>query len=213
LGSWKKHPELWPVSSLTLGSQSYAQAELLTILTTPVAGDASFILARALIPAKLNIANGSDPTPISNTIADADALLSGFAGKLPYAVAAASATGRAMVNDAGLLQQYNSGDLTPTCDTDAASGLIDASGQFVAARLEAIEAACAGEGAPLGLRRRLGRTRHLLDRASTRTGTRAQMLLRHARNQLRAAARIANQPANAGKVSGECSGLLRRLDH
>src|SRR5205085_687709 len=34
-GFWKNHPGAWPVSSLTLGSQTYVQAQLLTILTTP----------------------------------------------------------------------------------------------------------------------------------------------------------------------------------
>ena len=34
----------------------------------------------------LNIANGSDPTPVSSTITHADSLLSAFSGKLPYKV-------------------------------------------------------------------------------------------------------------------------------
>jgi len=114
-GFWKTHPQAWPVSSLTLGSQTYSQAELLTILGTPVRGDASLILADQLIAAKLNIANGSNPAPISATIADADSLLSGFAGKLPYGVDPSSATGQAMVNDASKLDSYNNGALTPDC--------------------------------------------------------------------------------------------------
>ena len=59
-----------------LGSQTYTKAELLAILKHPVHGDASMILAVQLIAAKLNIAAGSDPTPISSTIAHADSLLS-----------------------------------------------------------------------------------------------------------------------------------------
>jgi hypothetical protein len=145
-GFWKNHPVAWPVSSLTLGSQRYTQVELLTILDTPVRGDASLILAHQLIAAKLNIAggtvhmvwsddrritatgpnpdvyydqlgiaHGSDPTPIEATIADADRLFSGFAGKLPYHVPPSSTTGQAMVNDAGVLDSYNNGDLTPDC--------------------------------------------------------------------------------------------------
>ena len=115
MGFWKNHPELWPVSSLTLGRQAYAQAELLTILSTPVGGDASLPLAGALIPGKLNIANGSDPTPIAGSVTDADRLLGGFAGKLPYSVKPPSAIGKAMLSDASLLTQYNSGALTPPC--------------------------------------------------------------------------------------------------
>ena len=98
-----------------LGSQTYTQAELLTILNTPSTGDASLILAKQLIAAKLNIANGSDPTPISSTIADADSLLSMFSGKLPYNVKPSTAIGQMMVNDANTLDQYNNGFLTPGC--------------------------------------------------------------------------------------------------
>jgi len=118
-GFWRTHPAAWSVTSLTLGSQTYTQAELLTILTTPVGSsskaDASLILADQLIAAKLNIANGSDPTPVASTIADADALLATFTGKLRYGVRTNSATGLAMVNDASMLGSYNNGALTPSC--------------------------------------------------------------------------------------------------
>jgi hypothetical protein len=98
-----------------LGSQTYTQAELLSLFGTPVRGDASLILANQLIAAKLNIANVSNPTAISATIADADRLLSGFTGKLPYQVRPSSATGQAMVGVATVLQSYNNGELTPNC--------------------------------------------------------------------------------------------------
>jgi hypothetical protein len=117
-GYWKNHPALWPVTSLMLGSQTYTQAELLKILKTRVGGkgaDASLILADQLIAAKLNIANGSDPSPVAAIISDADSLLSGFSGKLPYKVKPQSPSGKAMVNDASVLQNYNSGALTPDC--------------------------------------------------------------------------------------------------
>ncbi len=118
-GFWKNNPSAWPVTSLTLGSQIYTEAELLAILNTPVGSgnkaDASLILADQLIAAKLNIANGSDPTPVSATIADADSLLSGFSGKLPYKVKPSSATGQQMVSDANTLDSYNSDLLTPNC--------------------------------------------------------------------------------------------------
>jgi hypothetical protein len=115
-GFWKNHPDAWPVTSLTLGSQTYTQAELLTLLDTPPRGDASLILAHQLIAAKLNIANGSDPTPISATITDADSLLSQFgSNRLPYNVRTSSAIGQQMVNDANVLDRYTNGDLTPDC--------------------------------------------------------------------------------------------------
>jgi hypothetical protein len=114
-GFWENHPEAWLVTSLTLGNQTYTKAQLLTILTTPVRGDASLILAHQLIAAKLNIANGSTPAPISSTIADADNLLSQFPGKLPYNIRTSAAIGQQMVNDANVLDRYNNGDLTPNC--------------------------------------------------------------------------------------------------
>jgi hypothetical protein len=115
IGYWKNHPNAWPVHSLVLGSQPYNMTELLAILNTPSRGDASIILAKQLIAAKLNIANGSDPTPISSTITHADSLLSMFSGKLPYHVKPSSAIGQMMVSDANTLDNYNNGLLTPGC--------------------------------------------------------------------------------------------------
>jgi YVTN family beta-propeller protein len=114
-GLWKNSPDTWPVTSLTLGSQTYTQAELLTLFDTSPRGDASVILARQLIAAKLNIANGSNPNPIRSTIADADKLLSQFFGKLPYNVETSSDIGQQMVNHANVLDRYNNGGLTPEC--------------------------------------------------------------------------------------------------
>lgn len=114
-GFWKNHSNAWPVTSLMLGSQTYTQTELLAILNTSPKGDASLILADQLIAAKLNIANGSDPTPISATISDADTLLAAQPGKLPYHIATSSQTGQLMVNDASTLDNYNNGGLTPNC--------------------------------------------------------------------------------------------------
>ncbi len=114
-GHWKNNPSIWPVNSLTLGSQSYTKAELLAILKTSTQTDASLILVRQLIAAKLNLENGSDPAPVSSTIAHADALLSGFSGKLPYKVKPSSAKGQAMTADAVVLASYNNALLTPGC--------------------------------------------------------------------------------------------------
>jgi hypothetical protein len=114
-GFWKNHPEDWPVESLTLGNQNYTKPELLTILKTPSKGDASIILAKQLIAAKLNVANGVDSSSISATIAHADALLSSFAGKLPYGVDPSSVTGHAMTDDGETLDDYNNGAQTTNC--------------------------------------------------------------------------------------------------
>ena len=119
-GFWKTHSTVWPTtvvtSGLTLGVVTYTQAELLTILNTPSTGDTSLILAKQLIAAKLNyLSNTVKVLAVTVTTTDADSLLSGFSGKLPYHVAPSSATGQLMVSDATVLDIYNNGQLTPTC--------------------------------------------------------------------------------------------------
>ncbi len=103
------------MTSLVLGSETYAQTELLAILGTPVRGDASLILAKQLIAAKLNIESGSDPAPAGAAIADADGLLGGFPGKLPYGVKTDTPAGQAMTAAAAVLDDYNNQALTPGC--------------------------------------------------------------------------------------------------
>ena len=85
-GFWKNHPELWPSGCLpmTLGGNSYTQAELLNILNQPVAGNGAISLAHQLIAAKLNICMGADDRVVSSCVAAADVLLSpNGADKLP----------------------------------------------------------------------------------------------------------------------------------
>ena len=113
-GFWKNKAD-WPVDSLMLGTVSYTKAQLLALLGMSGSTDASLTLSRQLIAAKLNVANGSDPTPVASTIPHADTLLGGFNGALPYKVKASSPIGQSMVTDANLLDQYNRGLLTPTC--------------------------------------------------------------------------------------------------
>ncbi|OGS50210.1 MAG: hypothetical protein A3K65_09800 [Euryarchaeota archaeon RBG_16_68_12] len=114
-GFWKNHPAAWPVDHMVLGNETYPKAELLTLLKAPSRGDASLILAHQLIAAKLNIANGSDPEPVRAEIVQADALLDGYPGKLPFHVGPSSPAGRTMTVLSGVLDAYNSGKLTPHC--------------------------------------------------------------------------------------------------
>src|SRR5262245_29482132 len=100
-GYWKTHPEAWPVTSLTLGTVVYNQVQLLSILNSAVKGDASITLAKQLIAAKLNIANGSDPTPIAATITTADGLLDGC--MLPCQIKPSSTLGGQMTAAAAIL--------------------------------------------------------------------------------------------------------------
>lgn len=117
-GFWKNHASAWTVTDLTLGSQSYTQAELLVILGTPPAGDASLILARQLIAVKLNVANGVDASAINATIIEADGLLAKYPGKLPYNVNPASEDGQKMVIEGSTFDAYNQGLLSAVCSQE-----------------------------------------------------------------------------------------------
>ena len=77
-GYWRTHPNAWPVTSLTLGTVTYQAAELMAILDNPAQGNGLLILAHQLIAAKLNIANGADPSAVQQTIIDADAMTAGL---------------------------------------------------------------------------------------------------------------------------------------
>jgi hypothetical protein len=118
-GFWKNHSGAWPVSTLDLGTVSYTEAQLLTILeTSPGTGhgaDASLILAHQLIAAKLNLANGSDPCPIASIIAAADALIGSQIIPIVPKISPSSTLGAQMVALASALDSYNEGLLTPNC--------------------------------------------------------------------------------------------------
>ena len=78
-GYWRTHASAWPVSGLTLGTVSYTQAQLLSILNQPVKGNGLVSLAQQLIAARLNLANGAEATPqVIQAIADANALIGGL---------------------------------------------------------------------------------------------------------------------------------------
>jgi hypothetical protein len=85
-GYWKTHGPIpvgnnsneWPVTSLTLGTVSYTDLELLSIFNTPAGGNGLISLAHQLMAAKLNIANGADGSSVAGAIAAADALIGGL---------------------------------------------------------------------------------------------------------------------------------------
>jgi hypothetical protein len=110
-----KNTATWPVATLTLGSQSYTQAEVLILFNMAVDSDASLNLAQQLATAKLNVANGADATIAAGVITQGDMLLAAHADKLPYNVDPTSTEGVTMVNLAGVLDAYNSGQLTVGC--------------------------------------------------------------------------------------------------
>lgn len=112
-GYWKNNPTQWPVSSLTLGGTSYTENQLLTILGNPGGSDASVILGVQLIAAKLDVANGSDPTAIRTAANTADTLLTGLS--IPAQVKTSSQLGNAMTQAATTLANYTNGQLTRGC--------------------------------------------------------------------------------------------------
>jgi hypothetical protein len=115
-GFWKNAPDAWPVDSLTLGSETYTEEELIALLEMNNKKDASLILADQLIAAKLNVLMGSaEPSGVSDAIAQADTLLSGLSGKLPYGVRSKTALGQMMVALGATLESYNQDVLTPIC--------------------------------------------------------------------------------------------------
>jgi hypothetical protein len=84
-GYWKTHGPAgcvtgnnsneWPVASMMLGNVNYTDSELCAILNTPANGNGLISLAHQLIAAKLNIANGADPSAILADVNAADALI------------------------------------------------------------------------------------------------------------------------------------------
>jgi hypothetical protein len=84
-GYWKTHgpagcvtgnnTNTWPTTSLMLGSVSYTDLQLCSILNKPAAGNGLIALAHQLIAAKLNVAKGANGTDAASAIAAADALI------------------------------------------------------------------------------------------------------------------------------------------
>jgi len=54
---------------------TYQAAELMAILDDPARGNGLVILTHQLIAAKLNIANGADPSAVQQAITDADSMI------------------------------------------------------------------------------------------------------------------------------------------
>jgi len=80
IGYWKNHPEAWPIGSVTLGGVTYTKNEAIAILKAAVKGDKTISMAKQLIAAKLNVADGNDASCIADTIDAADEWLSNHGG-------------------------------------------------------------------------------------------------------------------------------------
>ncbi len=116
-GYWKNHPDDWPVEDLTIGGIFYDKATLITILKTPPKkGNSYLILGHQLIAALLNIANGSNPGFINDTLAAADAALTGVDLTSEFQ------KDSGMNALASILDDYNNRELTPDCNDPEAGG-------------------------------------------------------------------------------------------
>lgn len=110
-GYWKNHTDLWPITEVTFGGQTYSSAEMLALLTLPTKGDQSVVLGRQLIASLLNIANGSDPAPIQEGLAYLDAYLAGMS-KLPFG---SKYKNEMFPEAADYFDWYNNRWMTPEC--------------------------------------------------------------------------------------------------
>ncbi len=132
MGYWKTHyPDSWPQTvralGLKIGQIQYSAYQLEQTLNLPSQGDASLILAHQLIAAKINIANGAEPSPVAETIALGDALLYAASPcqtdynpmcQVPYGVPPSSTSGGKMVSAALILDAYNRSQMTPGCPAE-----------------------------------------------------------------------------------------------
>jgi hypothetical protein len=121
-GFWKTHgpsptgnnTNVWPVTSLKLGTVTYTAAQLQSIFDTPVKGNGLIDLAHQLIAAKLNIANGANPSAISSTITAADNLIGSL---VVPPVGSGSLSPSAVGSLVTALDNFNSGLTGPgSCD-------------------------------------------------------------------------------------------------
>ncbi len=125
-GFWKNHGEgdchsgnnadFWPATAfpMLVGTVAYAKADVCEMIRLNSAGgNALRTLARQLIAAKLNIANGS-PNLVAAELAQADALI-GALDPRTASVQANSPLGQQMNALAGVLDMYNNNQLLPIC--------------------------------------------------------------------------------------------------
>jgi hypothetical protein len=76
VGYWANHPDAWCLVSITLGCQSYTEAQVIAIMQNPTRGDRTYQLAAQLAAANLNVdCNLTDSSCVASAIAAANAWL------------------------------------------------------------------------------------------------------------------------------------------
>ena len=123
-GYWKNHASAWPASCLpmTLGNNSYTQAQLLQIFGQSVKGNGAVSMSHQLIAAKLNICQGAIAgSAVNACIASAQSLLSSCGSNKipPIGTCSLSTTSTDSANSC--LDNFNNGLSGPGhCGTTAA---------------------------------------------------------------------------------------------
>jgi len=115
-GYYKNHDD-WPVSSLSIGGNTYTRQDLMAILAiAPKKGNATVQLLHQLIAAKLNIAAGVDDSPVRDIIAAADDRLSNYGPLSPNNIPWPKNEDKQRFRDwAKALDEYNNGKPFPYC--------------------------------------------------------------------------------------------------
>jgi hypothetical protein len=114
-GYWKNHPEAWPASCLpmTLGGNSYTQAQLLQIFNESVHGNGAISMSHQLIATKLNLCQGASPSAVSSCVTTADTKLTTCgANKVPPVGSCSLAPG-GTASTTQCLDDFNSGITGP----------------------------------------------------------------------------------------------------
>ena len=91
-GEWIASGASWPVHGMMLGGVAYPETALRELLAEPEGGDASVMVARELVAARLNVAGGAETEAVLDEVmSGADAWLAENGGgkRVPYGVEAA----------------------------------------------------------------------------------------------------------------------------
>jgi hypothetical protein len=72
LDYWRDHPQEWPLDEILLGVDPYSRKQALELLSIDPGEDATLLLARQLISARLNLANGAEGDTIAIFLVESD---------------------------------------------------------------------------------------------------------------------------------------------
>ena len=110
IGYWMRHPDAWPVDSITVGGITYTKAEAISEMVAPGRGDKTYDMFPQLVAAMLNVEIGNDDTCIAADITAADAWMTTnpLGSNVRANSAAWQGSGSALH---GNLDDYNNGDL------------------------------------------------------------------------------------------------------